>query len=1803
MQDAARQVWWVLGAALATAAAIAPAAAQPAAAGTAQGIGCAKARSVTEKAICASPALIALDRQAAAAYAEALAQQPERRDALRQEQLAWLRQRDAACALPSRTVEACLGGQLTARVAALAPPAPAAPRIDAPAAPRPDPALPGVTAPPAAAALDQANLPAAEQAETLLRVTAAGRFTLAAKGPGGAALQLVDMLTGPSELAGAAGSQDGRLDLMLDVGVYKLRVLSAKGAAGMVALRVAAFQDAAPPAALPRPGQTLTATLRDGEQRAFWLSVPPSGAVRIEAAGRALADLRLWRDGRELSALEPVVTPIEPVPGRPLTDIRLSGTVEPGTYLAVAYGGPAATWTDGDAAQPFHLRSGASDALQAGWAGGPVGPFGSEVFDLPASIALLRLHLPQAAAAEVAAGSAAARIARDSREPVASLAVTPGQQPVVEVRAAAGQPFTLRALDRPPGLTLDRPGTYWVSAVANGAGGDEVPPTVLLERSDRSDAPPRIVADTLPQIGPNAAWHARFNLRGATTLLARSAGGPVALRTTGAAVRGGRVTADLPDGFYALSLTPREGAGGALDLVLGPPGAAPPLVPPLPPDPVLPLGIQAVAPGERLRLRGGEAPGLSLGLSARPVPVALVEGPLFLTLAAGAGTDVPVQVAPGGTLSVTEVGGGAAPYALWKETGRSTVTLPPADHARTVVLAWRRAPAAVAAIPAPPPPDAEAAVQAGTPTYFDLARDEGRSFGLTVAEGGLYRIETLGRLRTSGRLATPFIPRLGEAAGGVGQNMLIQTTLRAGRYRVQVSAQDSAGHAGLLATPAPLLPTAELRPGGSVRATLPAGSGAAIPVILDAEQAVHLDVMGLGAPWHGRLEDADGWPLTTPGALDGIERTMPPGRYRMVVEPAPVTRQVVARLRTVEQPAPVAGHGPHKLPFGQAQTAIWREPDSQAAPRTPDRWTFTLDGAAEVTLTLGDAMAGELRLAGSDRPGRRVVRQFNGRLEPGSYELDVTSLGRNDRADYAVALDSAALQHSVPRQVAVPATLPFAIAAARVVSLTSFGGTPVKAVLRDAAGRVVLRAGARADDWNIAVTRPLPAGSYTLDLLAAAAPGMADTALRDAAAPDDSSGNDDDVPDSDEQAAQTPASQAPDTAQATAPRPDSDDAPAPTVEVRLSLPPTLAPAPAPSEASLLPGQGVHVLTLEPPPPGSLVVAQAQSASAVALTLERQDAQGWQVVALDEGRTPVVASPADGDARPWRVQAWAVDGGPDTIRLAARAVTAAAQAPGRVALAALDGMAAPLAVAQVQMAPGLATLGGAPDGLLVGSWPGRGLSLATGGALPQGGGLWLLGPAGALDVSPLAVPPGQAVALTVPAGVEATLPAGDAMQLWLAQGGAGLPSLGAAMGWAPGSAIALGAAPLRDGAGGALRVDLRRFDLTPAAARAVDTALHAVLPPGGALPVTLPPGDKQVQLDLSAGTGAIPAWHAPGSAAWAGDAAVSRTLSGDWTELLLVNPGAVPAPVALAVSPSPPAVVLAPGQVHKRFFGAAGSFEMAVRGAPDARLHLAGPGALTVIGADGQVGAGRDLPMAQPGRVVVSHGIGALALWMDAPDASPWPAPAAQPMAAPGRVALSGPAMAFTLVPTTPVLLHVSTTAPVLLGLAQGARTEPPALFPAGAELHRMVAAGQAELRLYPPQDGGLTGTLDVRAEPILPVSEGLGAAVAVPPGGAAAFGFTLSRAATVGVGVRAEPDRASARLLDSAGRVVGEGVAQLAALPPGRYVLEPQVPPDAPATLLRPAVVGITPRPNGPPPDVVQRYLELAGMKPQGPAP
>ncbi|TSD84595.1 hypothetical protein FFK22_031875 [Mycobacterium sp. KBS0706] len=1651
-----------------------------------------------------------------------------------------------------------------------------------------------------------------------------GRFSIRVRSQSGVAIQLVDMLTGPSEPMGEAGATDGRLDVLLDVGTYKLRLFGAKGAEGDAALTVAPFREAEAPALRPRDGVVQSTALADLQQRSFWLAVEAPGFLRLEAAGRSLADLRFWRNGTELVPQTGRVRTIEPVAGHPMTDITFEDTLEPGTYLVTAYGGPEAAWADGDTTQPFHIRFGAADALLAGWVGGTIGPFGRDLYRIDGSARLFRLALPAPAGAGlrvldgtgIVSGGA---IDKKSREPTTSATSVASQTPgdrVVELTGAAGQAFQLRAIESPSGMAVSQAGQWWLAAPTAGYGGDELPATLALVRTEK-DKPAVTVASNAPQIGPGAAWRQRFNLRGPSTLLLHvTAPGPIAVRGAGPAIRpsitvpsgdvqaprssGASSSWDLAAGWYMLKLDPVDGATGILDLTVGPPGLVPQDSRPLQPaDPVVGFGPQGLAQGQTLRLIANSGPQARTALSARPWPLDLADGPLAVTQGAGEPLGLSLKHPADGTLLRTEVGAGTTelkPSPVKASATSADLTLPAPDKPRTTILSWRP-PAAPLPDPAVTPPPPLTALQAGKPAWFDLDRDAERSFALAVADGGLYRVETLGRLRTSGSIGTPFIASLGEAAAnGAGQNMLLQQYLRAGRYRVTAKAEDGTGRVGITARPTPMLSGAALVPAGTVRAALPAGSGILFPVDIPADGQYRLEILGLDRSFTARLEDAEGWPLLAAGDLSGLEQALAAGRYSLMILPEAVDTRVVARLTRIEPEMALEGHGPHPLPFDADQAFQWREPAGRGDPRTPDQWDFALAGPAKATLILSDGMVAELRRLAP--PEAAPVARFSssaafaGELPAGRYRVEATSLGRNDRLDYTLSLHTDELQPDAVREVPLPSTVPFSIATDRVVSLTSFGGLDVKAVLRDAQGQVLGRFDDRDGDWNIAVSQYLPAGRYTLDLVQVEAATTSSSS-------DESSDSSDESSDSE----------------------DSGDSSGPTTELRLSLPAEdgAVAAAQPSGTVELTGPTVHRLAMPAAAAGSLMVAAATSSAELMLALERQGADGaWASVAIDRGLAPAVAVPADGDAsRPWRASVWTVDGGGQPLRFAARLVDAQPQQPGAVALAplALDGLPQTLAAALVA-APGagLQRIDGADldGGLWQGSAPGWALRPLTAPVLaPQSDRLWLLGrtaqPAKP-TLAPLATDPARSTALDLAAGEAATLPPFPAqpgrLRAWLARSGDGQPGLdaGLGMGVAAGEAFALGApsAPLtiRNAAGaGALRLELTGLDLALAAERRADAALSATLAPGSALPVTLPAGAKRLRLDLPAGVAAIAGWKAPeAETAWAGDTPASWSLDGAWTELLLVNTGAKPAPVSLAQIPDPsPTPALATDTVMKRFFGAEGSVLLALPDGtgPGHRLIVAGAAEATVIGRDGHVASGRRIHLTGPGLVVLRHDAGLVAAWMEANEYGPWPQPELQEAPLPGILPLAGEAMTLRVTSPQPALLTARTTAPVILA----ADIDAPELFPAGAEFHRYLQDASL-LRLFSPQDGPLSGSIELGATPIAPLAEGVGDPVTVASGGTALFGFTVEKDSDIGIGIRAEPDRARVRLLDADGKPLGDGVVQMRHLTPGRYLIEAQVPPDAPATLVRPAVVGIKARPSGPPEDVIRGYLDLAGLAP-----
>ena len=1362
-----------------------------------------------------------------------------------------------------------------------------------------------------------------------------------------------------------------------------------------------------------------------------------------------------------------------------------------------------------------------------------------------------------------------------------------------------------------------------MSASTDGFGGDDVPATLILARRTRQ-AGLAVVASNAPEIGPGAGWRRRFNLGGAVDVLFHAvAGGRIAATVAGVPVvapvlmaldgltvvppagqPGGSVW-DVPEGWYGLWLSPAGRAAGVADVTIAVPGEAVAMGPPGPPSPTLTFGPQQVAWNDTLELIGNAAPGARFGLDWRKMPLDSAAMPVRIGQPTGGASAVPLLAGPG-TLTALEFGGNAVPVRYDRASG--TALLPETDHLREVSLRWAL-PEAEPAVPTPEPEGVRPVLHDGAALHTDLAEGATASFTLDVAAGGLFRVETLGRLHTAGAIGTHFVPSLAAGeANGIGQNMLLQGWLRAGSYHLDVTARDSAGHTGIVARPAPLLTSLALQAGGVARATLPAGSGLLVPIDIAVPGTYRIDVLGQGRVFEARLEDEGGWPLAASAPLDTTTQMLGRGRYRLLLMPQATDARAVIRLTQIVASPKLAGHGPFALPFGAEQANTWREPAARGAVRAADTWRFRLAAPADVDLRISDGMDAVL-LAADGRQAAHLVggAPFHGRLAAGAWQVDATSQGRNDRLDYTIGLEAAQLQPGVPRTVTLPGKVSFALAADRVVGLTTFGGTPVSAVMRSAEGRVIGRYGARADDWNVAVSSLLPAGSYTLELASAVPPdqrpvprNVNDAAPAAAAQAEAGGDGDADPPDADAMQASPPQNDAP--ADAGAGDGAGETARAASTEITLALPDEAAPEALGDQPLTLAGGLVHHLALPQPEAGQLVLAGAASAVPLAASLERQGGdRRWRSVAAAEGRAPFLAVPADRLAGAWRLSVWPVDSGaPQPIHAACRLAGLAASAGSpRLTPLPLPGVADTLVVAHVALDDQsvLALSGGRPD-VLAGAWPGHAAGVPEAGLIvPQSPDIWLIASRPArVGLSKVAA--SAKLVLTLAQGEIAALPVqAGALTAWIAEA-QGQPGFAVPAGIAEGSAMAVvssEAAPALRVSGGEdrLRIAARAVMLAAAQAVTLHGSLSANLAPATAAEVVLDPALHSLRLDLAAGTGAVVGWQGPdATTVWAGQDATSRTLQGHWARLLLVNTGAAPAPVALAQDALAEADSIRPDRAFRRFFGSAGALDLPVSASAGHTLVVAGPATGVFTAPGGDVQRGTRLRLAGAGRVTLSHGAGLVAAWLEGEGAAPWPQPAPSHLGLPGTLALAGPAMRLVAAAPGPSLLRIRSTAPLLLGLAG----ETPSLYPAGAAFSRYVPGGEASLLAVSAGDGPLSGSLEASAAPVRTAGEGLAEAVAIAPGDSVLFGFTLAAAARVGIGVQAQPDRVGLTLLDAKGASLATGAAMLRDLPAGQYVVQAAVPEDAPTTLVRLAIVGLVARPDGPPEDVVATYKALAGL-------
>jgi hypothetical protein len=992
----------------------------------------------------------------------------------------------------------------------------------------------------AIAQLETNMLPARGKQSTILNIQKFGRYAVLVESDQGTALQCIDRMAGPGDIAGRTGEQDGRLDLFLDRGDYKIITHAHENGNGDSTLSVHNFTELHAEN-IPQlvKLKTIALSLEDFQQRSFWLNIETPQTVAIEAAGRSLADLRLWKDGSWLIDIAPVAKPIDPHPDKPLQAMQINTKLQPGLYLLTAYGGPARAWTEQSDEHPLYIRYGIPRLPEAGQRRYTVSPFGSDRYIVPGNSNYFYLSVPEATSIAITADTyrednafstlgRTARITKKNIPPVAELEMTTQRSDrLVTVTAMAGQSYILQHFEKRWRYSINDTGRYWLSSIHSGSAEDSVDATSILTRRPWYETEQFMDARVIT-LSRKQRYQRRFNLLDTLTLyLEVPERGKYIIKGQGEGVRAKyRVEPfltsrprdyepppfedsgykwDLDAGYYILTVRPelkgiitltaeKEGYLRLRDNSAASVSGA------------TRYGVVDIQRNYYYTLYLNRQPGVKAGVVLRRVPVDL-SAALPVMQRGNEIVTIPVKIPEAGSVRAFTIDGKALPLSLiggrentaWKDRldlARGDYTLsvrnPGSDTINYSLEFAATRLSKTASLPPLPPELSESLPNFPELTelkseYFDLDRDQPTTLAVTVDQSALYRLETGGLLETQGTLRTRTNPLLvRQQTNGVGRNFLIQQYLREGDYQLTVQPRhQSRGHIGVNLNRTTIEDGGRLSTDVAARATLKAGKGLLYQFNIARKGKYRVRAIGAGRTYVMRLEDADGWPIEPPNIPADISREFDAGNYRMIIRPEAVDARVVTTLQGLAEPVRFQGHGPHAIALGHDVEHEWREPQA-GQPRSPDIWTFRLPAAAEVNITLTDNMRGELFL--HDNPNHTALatvtpaKSWQGKLEAGKYQLEVKNLRGNNLVNYQLKVTSKQLLIGHQRNVVLPASIPISVGRDNLIELWSYGQVDVRARLYDHNGNLVARGDDRSNDWNFLIAQKLAMGDYRLEV-------------------------------------------------------------------------------------------------------------------------------------------------------------------------------------------------------------------------------------------------------------------------------------------------------------------------------------------------------------------------------------------------------------------------------------------------------------------------------------------------------------------------------------------------------------------------------------------------------------------------------------------------------------------------------------------------------------------------------------------------
>ncbi len=952
-----------------------------------------------------------------------------------------------------------------------------------------------------------------------------GRVSFQVESPEGVQLQLMDKKQGIRRTEGVAGEVNGRIDEYLDVGPYKVFAHADFEGKSKATVLAYGYKELNKPEYMTKD-KSYETVLNDLQQRSYWIYLEKDTTFFIEAVGRSLSDIQIWKDGEWRVDLSKSTIKAMQETDTPLKGWRVVQNLKSGYYLVTLYGGEALQWTKESDKSPLYFKWGLERLSANSCRSDVISKQGYNEYIVKSQFtsAILSASTTEKMLLEVIPYNNSSSFSMGRSQSIHSKLIEPrimvgsggNSNSIIRVTGTPGKTFNLKTLNKIDRYYPDGRGQFWISSIHSNVDKHQFGVSTFLVENHKDN---KIIFMATDSVSSKKRIKREFNLLNEINcyVWVEESGtyviNPVDEKFN---IKIGRCFTDgtpfnsvtvnkkmkvgLRKGLHNLLIYPKEKGVVNLEFyntsIVG--------------------AISGMVFGKKeeklsSQLQYMQIPSMYLdkidyklyvnnlnpeisSVVFRKLPMNL-EDPLMVKTESGKKIPVKIKVEKESRLYVTDNKGVnkkfyignkeySSPYQIQKGTydlaisgkgeyqfakTRSVESLP-GSKAKTFPTGEDS--------PLPKFP----IITENDPDYFNLKRSDYAVYNVEVKNAGIYNFTTTGRLHTELKLRDRFTTSLfREDANGIGRNALINTYLLPGTYQAVVSTQGrSAGRLGLHLDKGNMVDGGELTLNREKRFKVPAGDGLSYSLNIENDGEYNIVSYWQNGDFAIRLDDADGWPMVKPGTEGAVNTTLKGGKYSLKSLPTKQTRLRIAKLVKQKQSKEYAGYGPHTLKINKPIASIWNE-DSTKVTNKPV--IFHFDNPVKLPYKISVTDRFTALFINKERKDTVVVKGNSEKnIDRGFYEIHLSADEEKRYEPYQLSVATGVLTPGDAFSIYPQnkESIKVAVGKSSVIELFSEGKLDVSGTLTDSKGNLIAYNDDNTMDWNFTISQLLHPGIYNL---------------------------------------------------------------------------------------------------------------------------------------------------------------------------------------------------------------------------------------------------------------------------------------------------------------------------------------------------------------------------------------------------------------------------------------------------------------------------------------------------------------------------------------------------------------------------------------------------------------------------------------------------------------------------------------------------------------------------------------------------